>query len=137
MDPKLKKLLIKHEGYKHKPYVDTVGKITIGVGRNLTDNGLSDDEILYLLQNDVDRTIEELSRTLSNWDQLDDCRQIALIDMVFNLGLPRFKTFKKTIKYLEEFDFENASKEMLDSKWASDVGNRAIELSEIIRTGSC
>jgi len=131
---KLLDMLIKHEGMVLKPYIDVVGKLTIGVGRNLDDNGVTREEAIFMLTNDVARTKKELSQF--NWfNALDKVRQDAIINMVFNLGLPAFLKFKKTIKALEEKDFERASVEMLDSRWAAQVGNRAKELSYMIKTG--
>jgi len=127
--------LKRHEGVERKPYVDTVGKLTIGVGRNLDDVGLSDDEIEYLLSNDIKVASLELHMALPFTKLMDGVRHDALVNMVFNMGISRFKDFKKTIAYLERADYERASTEMMDSKWARQVGNRAKELSEQVRTG--
>ena len=130
----LKRLIIKHEGIRLKPYIDTTGHITIGIGRNLTDNGISYDEALYLLRNDLTRAIDELSH-FEWYSTLDINRAIALVDMNFNLGLSRFLTFKKMIEALKQHDYETAAREMLDSRWAKQVGKRAEELAEILKTG--
>jgi lysozyme len=130
----LRELLIKHEGLRLKPYVDTVGKLTIGVGRNLDDVGISKDEALFMLDNDIEKCEAELKQF--DWfNNLDEVRQIVLLDMAFNLGIPRLLKFKKTIQYIQDCDFENAAKEMLDSTWAKQVKGRALELSEMMRTG--
>lgn len=130
----LRELLIKHEGLRLKPYVDTVGKLTIGVGRNLDDVGISKDEALFMLDNDIEKCEAELKQF--DWfNNLDEVRQIVLLDMAFNLGIPRLLKFKKTIQYIQDCDFENAAKEMLDSIWAKQVKGRALELSEMMRTG--
>ena len=134
MRDKLKELLIRHEGLVKKPYKDTVGKLTIGVGRNLDDVGITKDEALYLLDNDIDRVEDELKKF--DWfNELDEVRQVAIIDMCFNLGLSRFLQFKKTIEALKDKDWGKAAEEMLNSKWAKQVGNRAVELSEMIKKG--
>ena len=79
--------LRKHEGNRKFPYVDTVGKVTIGVGRNLTDVGLSGNEIDILLKNDIDRAVADLDRELSWWRKLNEARQRVMIDLCFNLGI--------------------------------------------------
>lgn len=132
MKKELIKILKNDEGVKNKPYTDTVGKLTIGVGRNLTDNGLSDDEIDYLLNNDIDRCIHELSAKFDWFFEVNKNVQIVLISMVFNLGLPRFLGFKKMIAAIENEDYKEAAAQMLDSKWARQVGDRAKRLSELI-----
>ncbi len=135
MEERLIKLLITHEGLRLKPYRDTVGKLTIGVGRNLDDVGITEEEALYLLKNDIRRTINFLSAVLPFWYRLSETRKIALIDMCFNLGGRRFMGFRKMRRALEEGDYERAAEEMLDSKWAGQVGRRAEELAEMMRKG--
>lgn len=131
---KLHQLLIKHEGMELRPYTDTVGKTTIGVGRNLSDIGISENEALILLANDIKRAQVEANQ-FSWFKNLDGVRQEVLVMMLFNLGLPRFKEFKKLIKALQESDYINASDEMLDSDWAEQVGARATELALMMETG--
>lgn len=129
--------LKRHEGVSKWAYEDHLGYITVGVGRCLDPEiglGLSDKEIDYLLQNDIERCYKELE-CLSWFPDLDPIRQEALVNMVFNLGLTRFLQFKKTLAYLAEGRYSEAADEMLDSKWARQVKNRAIEISEMIRTG--
>ena len=132
----IEKMLIFDEGLRLKPYIDTVGKITIGVGRNLDDVGISKDEALYMLNNDIKRAKEDVKKVFGElFDELDSVRQAVLIDMMFNLGLPRFLTFKKFIQAVKEKDFIKASQEMLDSKWANQVKDRAKRLSFMMKTG--
>jgi len=129
--------LKRHEGVSKWAYEDHLGYITVGVGRCLDPEiglGLSEKEIDYLLQNDIERCYKELE-CLSWFPDLDPIRQEALVNMVFNLGLTRFLQFKKTLAYMAEGRYPEAADEMLDSKWARQVKNRAIELSEMIRTG--
>ena len=135
MEEKLVKLLITHEGLRLKPYRDTVGKLTIGVGRNLDDVGITEEEALYLLKNDIRRTIKFLSAVLPFWDRLSETRKIVLIDMCFNLGAKKFMSFKKMRKALEEGNYETAADEMLDSKWARQVKGRAQTLARMMREG--
>jgi len=133
----VKKMLITDEGLRLKPYRDTVGKLTIGVGRNLDDVGISKEEALYLLENDIQRAIREASEIFGStvWLSLDEVRQAVIIDMLFNLGKPRFLTFKKFIQAVKEKDFKKASYEMLNSKWAKQVGKRAERLAYMMGTG--
>jgi lysozyme len=90
----LKNQLILHEGLKLEPYECTAGKLTIGVGRNIEDIGITEDEARYLLDNDILRVCDELDRNLSWWRDLSDVRQRVLVDMVFNLGISRFMQFQ-------------------------------------------
>jgi len=128
-------MITRHEGKEHFPYTDTVGKLTIGVGRNLSDNGLSDDEVLYLLNNDIVIAQEELNRMFPWFIELGVVRQNALTDMMFNIGLTRLLTFKKFLAAMSKEDYITAAAEMLDSKWAKQVGYRATDLANMIRTG--
>jgi lysozyme len=132
---KLKKLLVSHESYRQYPYVDTTGHITIGIGRNLNDRGISTTEAFYLLDDDIVYFSSKLNHYLPFFSSLTESRQIALIDMCFNLGTQGLLNFKEMIAALEKGDYETASKEMLDSKWSQQVGERASCLASIIRTG--
>lgn len=122
------------EGIRHKPYKDSVGKLTIGVGRNLDDVGLSDDEINYLLSNDIDRTYKQL-QTYSWFTGLDDIRQTAITNMAFNLGITRLLGFTQLIAHLTNHEWQQAHDAMLKSKWATQVGLRAVRLAQVIATG--
>ncbi len=135
MTESLRKLLVRHEDIKLKLYRDSVGKMTIGVGRNLDDNGISKEEALHLLDNDLREITAELFAAYPWVSTLKVPRQDALIDMAFNLGLPRFGKFKKMLAALENQDYRVAALEMLDSKWARQVGNRAIELANMVEQG--
>ena len=130
----LKELLIKHEGLRLKPYKDSVGKLTIGVGRNLDDVGLTEQEALYLLHNDINKAIKD-AKVYAWFDPLDDVRKMVVVDMIFNLGLTRFSGFKRTIKHIASRRYKEAAIEMMDSKWARQVGPRAIELSKMMSSG--
>ncbi len=132
----IEQMLIIDEGMRLKPYRDTVGKLTIGVGRNLDDVGISEDEALYLLSNDIKKAREDVKKVFGEmFHELDPVRQAVLIDMMFNLGLPRFLGFKKFIQAVKEKDFSKASQEMLDSRWAKQVKSRAERLSYMMKTG--
>lgn len=132
----LKVQIVKHEGLKLKPYRDTVGKLTIGVGRNLDDRGISADEAAMLLDNDIDAVWKELSAALPGvFTSLDDTRQHVMLDMAFNMGVPGLMKFQKMIKAVAARDFALAAVEMLDSKWAKQVGERADNLAAMMRNG--
>lgn len=122
------------EGFRQFPYYCSEGALTIGYGRNLDVNGISEAEADILLRNDI-VTAREYLRRIVRMDKLSDNRLRALINMMFNLGPGRFKTFKKMIQAIEDEDFERASVEMLDSVWASQVGARAVRLAKIIKEG--
>ena len=131
---RLSDLLIRHEGMRLHPYRDSVGKLTIGVGRNLEDVGITEQEARLLLENDLRGIIGELER-MPWFPSLDETRKMALIDMGFNLGLPRLLGFKRMIAAIEAGDWSRAADEMLDSRWAEQVGARAEELAEMMREG--
>jgi lysozyme len=118
------------------PYRDTVGKWTIGYGRNLTDKGISRDEADYMLDNDIDEHIEKIRANLAFFDSLSEPRQMVLSNMAFNLGVNGLLGFKNTLAAVAEGRYEEAARMMLQSQWARQVGERARRLSEIMRTGA-
>ena len=130
----LDRLMIE-EGFSSKPYKDTVGKLTIGFGRNLDDVGLTLEESRFLLKNDVDKTIKLLREKFDWFNDLSAPRQSVIIDMVFNMGYTRFIGFKKMIQFIIQNDYNNAASEMLNSKWATQVKGRAVNLSKMMRSG--
>jgi lysozyme len=131
----LKAQLRKHEGVRNRPYRDTVGKVTIGVGRNLDDKGLRPSEIELLLDNDVDEVLDEIEKALPWFATLSEKRQRVIADMVFNLGITRFLEFKATISAIRNGRFGVAADQMLASKWARQVGQRARDLAAMMRDG--
>ena len=135
---RFKDRLIKDEGSVPYAYEDSEGYLTIGVGRLIDKRKggkLSDDEIEYLLDNDIDKVINQAIRAFPWYQDMDDVRQEVVLNMIFNLGIAGFSRFKHTIEAIARHDFVDASREMLDSRWASQVGNRALRLSEAMRTG--
>jgi lysozyme len=132
---KLKAQLVRHEGLRLRPYRCTAGKLTIGVGRNLEDRGISEDEARVLLENDVAQVESELAKALPWFVRLDEVRQRVLINMGFNLGVPGLLAFKQTLAAVERGDYTAASDRMLDSKWARQVGARATELAAMMKEG--
>jgi lysozyme len=127
-------LLKRDEGVRLFPYRDTTGHSTIGVGRNLDANGLSMDEVEYLLANDI-RKCEEEARKYPWYCELNDARQAVVVSMIFNLGPKGFAGFKNTIADIAAGNYESAASRMLQSKWATQVHNRAIRLAAAMRTG--
>jgi lysozyme len=127
--------LIRDEGLKLKPYTDTVGKLTIGIGRNLTDRGISRQEALVLARNDVDAAAAELDRFAPWWRSASEARRRALLNMTFNMGWPRVSGFAAMLAALQAGDYGAAADAALDSVWARQVGARALRVSELIRRG--
>ena len=117
------------------PYVDTVGKLTIGVGRNLTDRGLSEPEIDLLLANDLTLVVAELDRHLPWWREMNDVRQRVLANMCFNMGWPRLRGFVRTLAAMQRGDYVGAANGMRESRWARQVGMRATRLARQMETG--
>ena len=125
----LKALITAHEGKRSKVYADTNGILTIGVGRNLEDVGLSEDEIQYLLDNDIKRVLNDCWHHLPWFGDLTEERQFVVIDMMFNLGLGGFLKFKKMIAALEKGDYQEAAAQIIDSQLAP---SRKAELAQIM-----
>jgi lysozyme len=132
---RMEELLILHEDCRLKPYKDTVGKWTIGVGRNISDNGITMREALFLLSNDIDTAVEDARALLDCWDDLDDVRQMVIVDMAFNLGRSRLAEFRRMLAAVEQRRYERAADEMVDSKWYRQVGSRGARLESMMRTG--
>jgi lysozyme len=131
----LKDELVRDEGLKLKPYRCTAGKLTIGVGRNLDDVGISASEAMLLLEHDINRVIAKLSYHLPWWSSLTDNRQRVLANMAFNLGIDGLLKFKNTLSYIQNGKYREAAKAMLESKWAKQVGERAVRLSKMMEAG--
>lgn len=131
----LKSELLLDEGKRNFPYTDTVGKLTIGVGRNITDRGISDAEIDFLLDNDIQECFRALNERLPWWKLLDGVRQRVLVNMCFNLGINRLCAFHETLSCLQTGHWNLAAQNMLNSKWAGQVGVRAVRLANMVKTG--
>jgi lysozyme len=124
----------RHEGVKLKPYHCTAGKLTIGVGRNIEDNGISEREAEFLLMNDLS-AMADAAKSYEWYADLNEPRKAVIINMLFNMGQPRFDKFVNTKQFLSDGLYIEAAEEMLNSKWAKDVGRRAEELSEQMARG--
>ena len=135
---KLIAMLKRHEGVETHAYECSEGKVTVGVGRNIDQEGgigLSDDEVDYLLQNDIERVVKELVAEYPWFSDLDDVRRDAMVDISFNLGATRLRLFKRALAAMETGKYKEAATEFLDSKWARQVGGRALELTDMISSG--
>jgi len=130
--------LIRDEGVVPHAYQDSEGFWTIGVGRLIDKRRggkLSDDEIEYLLINDVTRVVAELDRRLPWWRELDPVRRRVIVNMAFNLGVTGLLGFRNTLAHVRAGRWEAASRGMLASKWARQVKGRAVRLAKMMREG--
>lgn len=123
------------EGLRLKPYRDTVGKLTIGFGRNLDDVGIREPEAQYMLALDIEAVTAQIDKALPWWRQLNEDREAALAEMAFNLGIAGLLEFKHMLAALEAGDYEAAADHALDSQWAKQVGKRAERIARMLRTG--
>ena len=132
--PALMQQLMQDEGFRAKPYTDTVGKMTIGYGRNLSDVGISQEEAEVLLQNDVLSVVGRLASELPWWSLLPEPQQEVLANMAFNMGVMALMTFHTTLGYVQAGQYDKAADSMLQSLWARQVGSRANRLAAMMRT---
>lgn len=123
------------EGVRSKLYKDSLGIWTIGVGRNLEEKGLSLDEIDLLLNNDMAQAELDVRSLVQNFDDLSDNRKAALLNMSFNIGKTRLSGFKNMLAAVQSGDFEKVAQEMISSKWATQVGQRAVRLAQMMKEG--
>ncbi len=145
--------LKQHEGFEPNYYQCTANKKTIGYGRNVENNPFTDAELEILGRDNFDlqqmteeeaetlvvndvRKVEGAIRPFLPWNELNNARQAVCINMAFNLGVGGFCRFKRMIQALHDAHYEKAASEMLDSKWAQQVHNRANDLSEQMNKGS-
>ena len=131
----LRALITRHEGYRRFPYQCSSGKITIGVGRNLEDVGIDEEEARYLLDRDIARAYVDLASSFSWFELLDRVRQRALVDMRFQLGGTGLRGFAGMLDALAVGDFDTAAEECLDSRYARQTPARAGEIARMLRTG--
>ncbi len=131
----LRQQIIRDEGLRLVPYTDTVGRLSIGYGRNLTDVGISQVEASSLLDNDLTRAVSDLQRTFPFVTELDSTRFVVLACLSFNLGIGRLSKFVKMWAAIRRHDYETAAMEMMESHWAEQVGARATRLAESMRSG--
>lgn len=131
---KLRRSIVEHESYRKIPYVDTMGKITIGIGYNLTDRGIDDEWINDQYQRDIAFFYNRLTEDFPWFKELNTDRQIVLIDMAF-MGYKHFLSFERMLTALGLRDYRLAASEMMDSKWAEQTKGRAAQLAHAMLTG--
>lgn len=134
---KLIEMIKRHEGSVNHAYQDSRGYWTIGVGRLIDEKlggGLSDEEVDYLLTNDIARCEEEAAG-YPWYPGLSEPRKAVIVSMLFNLGQPRFDGFQMAQSAIAAGDYQEAARQMLDSKWARQVGKRAYEMAVQMETG--
>ena len=125
----LEKQIWNHEGFRSRVYLDPAGTIfVVGVGRNIQDKGISKDEALYMLRNDIQECTADLLDIFDNFGNLSEGRRMALIDMRFNLGRGGFREFKDMIRDVRKGSFDSAARHMMESKWYKQVGDRGKRL---------
>ena len=129
---KLKNLLIKHEGEKFKPYLCTAGKVTIGIGHNLEDKGISKAVSDLLYKEDITEVINDLNKIFNNFEHLPENIQLVLADMRFQLGGDGFRKFKKMIKAVNNSNWKEMIVQMKNSLWYKQTRNRAIDLINLV-----
>lgn len=129
----VRKRLIEHEGIKLSPYRCTAGKLTIGVGRNLDDRGISQATATQMLEEDIEIVLDELKRALPFWEKLKWNYKEALVDLAFNMGVPRLMMFKRMLTAIEADEPDKAAEELLESRYASQVGIRASNIAALLR----
>lgn len=132
MIDKLKQQLRKHEGLRLKPYRCTAGKLTIGYGRNIESNGISKQEAEIMLDNDIQICLQDMQTLFANFDNLPIDIQVVILNMRYNMGSTGIRAFKNMITAIEKQDWKNMAKNMKNSKWYEQVGNRAKELVSIV-----
>lgn len=127
--------IAQEEGFKNFPYKCSGDKLTIGIGRNLEDVGLSHEEVIFLYEADERSAIEGASSLVDEFEWLSDARKIALVSMVFQMGKNGVSKFKKMIAAINAGEFSQAANEMLDSRFAKQTPERAERQAEMMRAG--
>lgn len=127
-------LIIRHEGLMLKPYQCTAGKTSIGVGRNLDDVGITEEEAMMMLERDIAVATTEC-RKYPWFDGLDVVRRAAVIDLMFNLGAKRFASFVKFRQAMSQGNWEWAADELRSSRWHGQVGDRAKRIERMVICG--
>lgn len=135
MTETLRDRIIRHEGVRLKAYRDQKGKLTIGIGRNIDDVGISEAEAYMMLDNDILKCKKAITENLLWATQLDDARYGVLLEMVYQMGIGGVLKFKETLKAMQNQDYTLAAAQMMGSLWAKQTPERAKELAKIMATG--
>lgn len=133
---RLKIQLVKHEGDRRKPYTDTAGHLTIGVGRNLEAKPLSDAVVALMLDEDIIEALGVCTRLFMGFDTFSEPRQHALIDMAFNLGEHGLGAFTKMRAAVDAREWARVAEEAADSDWFHQVGQRGRTLVQMLKGDS-
>jgi lysozyme len=131
----LRAQLVQDEGLKLKVYRCPAGKLTIGVGRNLEDRGISKAEAMLLLENDIEQAEEDARELFPTFESLSDARKAVLCNMALNLGRDRLAGFKRLRAAVADGDFVRAAAEMESSAWFAQVKGRAVRLCRMMKEG--
>ena len=132
---KLRKELERDEGVKNRPYTCSAGKLTIGIGHNLEANGIPDIAIDVIYEADVEALEGGFDDAFPWWRDMTDARQRALLNMGFNLGVPRLSKFRDMLQALEDGRWNDAAAEALASRWATQVHERAVRIAAMFKEG--
>ena len=127
--------LIQDEGMRTKPYKDTRGFMTIGVGRNIDSKGITEEEAKFMLANDIGEVVRGLDRVLPWWRDQDEARQRVLVNLGFNMGLSGLLQFTQTLAAFQRKDYKAAGKGLRDSLWYTQVGQRGPRLVKVVEEG--
>jgi len=131
---RLSQMIARHEGFRDTMYQDTVGVPTLGYGHNLNEP-ITEQAAQAILEDDINKATTDLKNRFYWFNSLDPIRQDALVDMCFNLGISRLSGFHNMLTAIKNEEWDEAARQALDSKWAQQVGSRATELAEMLRTG--
>ena len=119
-------MLKRHEGLRTFPYNCSEGFLTLGIGRNLDANGISEEEAHYLLYNDINKVQKELTKNWGVWRTFPERARMVCIDMAFQMGITGFMSFRETRKLMELGKWLEASEEVLRSRYSIQTPNRAL-----------
>jgi lysozyme len=131
----LEKQLKRHEGFRSHAYQDSEGYWTIGIGRLVDESkggGISENEAMFLLRNDILQVKDELDQNIEWWRRLSKVRRMALVNMGFNLGVPGLLQFENMLAALKEGNYKRAKDGALNSLWAEQVGRRAQDIAHMV-----
>ncbi len=130
---KLLDFVMVNEGFRERPYTCTAGNLTLGYGHSLN-NPITEKAARNILRDDIGRAVRDLCGLFCTFLLFPEPQRMALIDMMFNLGLPRFLSFKRMIRAVDKGDWDTAAVEAKDSKWYGQVGVRGEKVVKLLKT---